>query len=65
MEFNDEIEKLPEDLQKIIKNITTSWAIEGYNLSKDDKRMLIDIASGKVSCDESVQKLIDKYKRKG
>jgi TRAP-type C4-dicarboxylate transport system substrate-binding protein len=65
MEFNDEIEKLPEDLQKIIKNITTSWAIEGYNLSKEDERILIDIASGKVSCGESVQKLIDKYKRKG
>lgn len=66
MEFDKkEIEKLPEDVQKILKNINTSWAVEGYNLSKEDQQMLLDLANGKISYNASVQRIIDKYKRKG
>ena len=66
MEFdNKEIEKLSEDVQKILKNINTSWAVEGYNLSKEDQQMLLDLANGKISYNASVQRIIDKYKRKG
>ncbi len=66
MEFDKkEIEKLPEDVQKILKNINTSWAVEGYNLSKEDQQMLLDLANGKISYCNSVQRIIDKYKRKG
>lgn len=63
MDDKKQIEQLPEELQKAIKHIEKSWAMEGYALTDDDKQCLVNIASGKISAQEEIEKILEKYKK--
>jgi hypothetical protein len=49
------------DIEKIIGDINGSMAIEGMPLTEDDKDMLRECITGKVSSDEMVKRLIKQY----
>lgn len=63
MDDKKQIEQLPEELQKAIKHIEKSWAMEGYVLTDDDKQCLVNISSGKISAEEEIEKILAKYKK--
>lgn len=51
----------PQEIEKLINEVNGSMAIEGMPLTEEDKDRLRLCASGKVSCDEMVKRLVEKY----
>lgn len=51
-----------ESIEKTVRYVDASFAIEGMPLTEKDKDSLRDCLSGKENVDSAVQKIIDEYK---
>lgn len=49
------------DVEQTIREVNGTMAIEGMPLTDEDKNRLRDILSGRVSIDDTIKQLNDKY----
>ncbi len=52
-----------DEIENRIARVNATMAMEGMPLSEDEKNVLRDIFLGKVSCDEVIKELVEKYKQ--
>jgi len=55
---------MAKDIEKIICKINGTMALEGMPLSKEDKQRIRNIAEGKISVSQEIEKLNLKYLNK-
>lgn len=48
---------------KIIRSVESNFALEGMRFSDDEKRVMRDCLSGKMSFDTAIKNTIARYKR--
>lgn len=48
---------------KIISSVESSFALEGMQLSNNEKKVMRDCLSGKISFDSAVRDAVSRYKR--
>jgi hypothetical protein len=52
---------MKRDVKQIVKEVNGSMAIENMPLTRSDKKMLMDCGQKKISCQETVSKLVQQY----
>lgn len=53
------------EIENRIARVNATMAMEGMPLSEDEKNVLRDICLGKVSYEEVMKELIEKFKKEG
>ncbi len=53
-----------DEIENRIARVNATMAMEGMPLSEDEKNVIRDILLGKVSCDEVIKELVEKYSKK-
>lgn len=56
---------MKKDVEKIIRNIDGTMAIEGMPLTEEDKQRIRDLDEGKTTVAQEIEKLNKKYLEKG
>ena len=49
--------------ERIIENVNTSMKMEGMALNNEDKKVMRDCLTGKITYEEAVANAIDKYRQ--
>lgn len=49
--------------ERIIKSVESNFALEGMKFSNDEKKVMRDCLSGKISFDSAIKDAISRYKR--